>query len=106
LAALEDPPEERFRRLPDEVRQRLRECSWAFDSKDTASTLVRTFLARTKLDSFFEQMLLTTAVLRNRLSASQGAGPHSKLVPPHVALYALNVTATGILIIAQDTGEA
>jgi hypothetical protein len=51
-------------------------------------------------------MLLTTAVLRNRLSASQGAGPHSKLVPPHVALYALNVTATGILIIAQETGEA
>jgi hypothetical protein len=81
--------------------------SWPYDpNKDTANALIKIFLANMKLDAFYEQMLMTTAVLRNRLSASRGAGPHSKSVPRHVALYALNVTASSILFMAQEAGEA
>ena len=79
---------------------------WPYDPKQTASPLVKTFMAQTKLESYFEPMLMTTAVLRNRLSASHGAGPHSKQTPRHVAHYALNATASAILFVTQQVGDS
>ena len=60
---------------------------------DTAGPLVQTFIKQTGVEPFFDAMLMTTAVLRNKLSASHGAGAQTKQVPRHEALYALNVRA-------------
>jgi hypothetical protein len=78
---------------------------WPCDQKDTAGPLVKTFLTHTKLEAYFESMLMTTAVLRNRLSASHGAGADYKQVSRHIALYALNVTASAILFVTQEVGK-
>jgi hypothetical protein len=78
---------------------------WPYTQNDVANTLVKTFLQHTSLQPYFEQMLLTTAVLRNKLSGSHGAGAAQKTVPKHLALYALNITASTILIVTQESHE-
>jgi hypothetical protein len=79
---------------------------WPYKQTDPARMLVQTFLKHTKLEPNFNAMLMTTAVLRNKLSASHGAGTQSKQVPRHVALYALNTTATAILFVTQEAGSS
>lgn len=78
---------------------------WTYDQNATAGALVKIYLGKTKLDSYFDSMLMTTAVLRNKLSASHGAGVATKDIPRHVALYAVNVTASAILFVTQHVGE-
>jgi hypothetical protein len=77
---------------------------WPYKQTNNAGQLVQTFLNYTKLDPYFDQPLMTTAVLRNKLSTSHGAGAQNKQVPRHVALYALNVTASAILFVTQEAG--
>lgn len=76
---------------------------WAYQESDTASTLLRTILARTDLDTFFEQPLLLIATLRNRLSKGHGAGTGERIVPRHVAGFAINATASAILLLVSET---
>lgn len=45
---------------------------WKYDQKDTAGPLTKTFVAETKLETYFDPMLITTATVRNRLSESHG----------------------------------
>ena len=78
--------------------------SWPYDKNDTAGTLVKNILPRLSLDSYFEQMLLNVATIRNRLSKSHGAGPAVKAVPRHVARYAVNTAASAILLVAEAAG--
>jgi Domain of unknown function (DUF7014) len=78
---------------------------WAYQQTDTASTLIKIVLPKTKLDTYFEPLLLIVATLRNRLSSSHGAGTATKQPPRHLAQYALNATASLILLVAQETGE-
>jgi hypothetical protein len=70
-----------------------------YKQADTAAPLVKTFIDRTGLDSYFESMLMATAILRNKLSGSHGAGPHRKHVSQDIASYALNVTASAMLFV-------
>nr|WP_246311469.1 abortive infection family protein [Halomonas zhaodongensis] len=42
------------------------------------------------------------ATLRNRLSSSHGAGAQAKVVPEHVATYAVNATASAILFLYSE----
>jgi len=77
---------------------------WAFDPKDTAAPLIKTIITNTGLDSFFEQPLLLIATMRNRLSSSHGAGTMPKNPPEHIARYALNATASAILLLVEATG--
>jgi hypothetical protein len=77
---------------------------WPYKQTATAGTLVKAFLEGTKIDSVYDNMLMTTATLRNRFSTSHGAGTLVKQVPRHVALYAINETASAILFITQEAG--
>jgi hypothetical protein len=115
LAALED-----YRK--GDYRDCLTKCGSAFESvlkvicarkgwphdpvRDTSSTLIKTVLTNTGLESYFESMLMIVTTLRNRLSSSHGAGTAPKQAPAHLAQYALNATASAILLLTQETGEA
>lgn len=77
---------------------------WAYNQNDTASTLVKTIIANTSLENYFEPMLIIVATLRNRLSSAHGAGTTVRQAPRHVAQYALNMTASAILMLTQETG--
>ena len=79
---------------------------WGCKQNDTANTLVKIVLGKTKLDSYFEQLLMIVATLRNKLSSSHGAGTTAKEPAQHLAQYALNATASAILLLAHETGEA
>jgi hypothetical protein len=76
--------------------------SMQYKETDTASTLLKSLLQNTQLDSYWEQPLILIATLRNRLSSSHGAGTQSKNVPPHVAAYAVNATAAAIVFLAGE----
>lgn len=66
---------------------------------DTTSKLLKTIMSKTELDTFWEQPLLIVGTLRNRLSTSHGAGEVAKVVPEHVAKYALNITASAMVFL-------
>jgi hypothetical protein len=78
---------------------------WSYKQTDTASTLINTVLPKTSLDKYFEQLLIIVTTLRNRLSSAHGGGTAIKQPPPHVAQYAINATASAILLLTQETGE-
>ncbi|MDH0625825.1 abortive infection family protein [Pseudomonas chengduensis] len=61
--------------------------------------LVRTIMGQTQMDSFWESPLLIVGTLRNKLSSAHGAGEKAKVVPEHVAKYALNATASAMLFL-------
>jgi hypothetical protein len=77
---------------------------WAYKQTDGASTLAKTVLANTTLESYFETVLLIVATLRNRLGTAHGAGTATKNPSPHLARYAINATASAILLLADETG--
>ena len=78
--------------------------SWRYSQTDTASTLVKTVLSNTSLGSYFEPTLMIIVTLRNRLSKSHGAGTGSRNIPRHLASYALNATASAILLLMEEAG--
>lgn len=73
-----------------------------FKQTDTASTLLKAIISKSKLDTFWEPPLMLIATLRNRLSSSHGAGSHAKIVPRHIATYAINATASAIVLLASE----
>jgi hypothetical protein len=77
---------------------------WKYKQDDTASALIRIVVANTTLDGYFETLLIIVATLRNKLSTAHGAGTIVKDPAPHFAQYALNATASAILLLAQETG--
>jgi hypothetical protein len=72
---------------------------FAYVQGDTTSKLLKTIMKTTEMDTFWEQPLLIVGTLRNRLSTSHGAGEVEKVVPEHVAQYALNMTASAIIFL-------
>jgi hypothetical protein len=76
---------------------------WHYKQTDTASTLINTVIKNTNLDSYFEQSLIIIATLRNRLSKSHGAGVQPKVVSQNLACYALNTTASAIILLVNET---
>jgi len=77
---------------------------WSYKQTDTANSLVKTVLSHTALDSYFESLLLIIATLRNRLSSAHGAGTVAKQPSRQVAQYALNATASAVVLLVQETG--
>lgn len=75
-----------------------------FNEKDTASALLKSLLGTGQLDQYWEQPLILIATLRNRLSSSHGAGAQPKVIPEHVATYAVNATASAILLLCSEFG--
>jgi hypothetical protein len=78
---------------------------WRYNHTDTASMLIKTLLANTRLESYFEPVFMIVGTLRNRLSKAHGAGTAQRNVPRHVARYAINSTASAILLIIEEAGE-
>jgi len=78
---------------------------WPYRPTDTAGALVKIVLSNTRLENYFEPVLMIVAILRNRLSTSHGAGSSVRNVPRNLARYALNATASAILLLAEETGE-
>jgi hypothetical protein len=76
---------------------------WPYNQADTASALIRTVIGNTNLDNYFEQLLIVIATLRNRMSTAHGAGTAPRQPPRHLAQYALNITASAMLMPAQET---
>jgi AbiJ N-terminal domain 4 len=72
---------------------------WTYDEKYSAGPLLKTHLDNNGLEPFFEQPLMIIATLRNQLSKSHGAGMTTKIVPEHYARYALNATASAIILL-------
>lgn len=78
---------------------------WPYDNdKDTASKLVKILLERTSLEPYFEQMLMIVPTLRNRLSSSHGGGVKPRQAPEHLCEFALNATASAILLVVREAG--
>ena len=75
---------------------------WPYKQTDTASTLISTIIKNTGLDSYFEQPLTIIATLRNRLSKSHGAGVQPKTASENIARYALNSTASAIMLVVNE----
>ncbi|MDR3718735.1 MAG: hypothetical protein P4K98_08025 [Bryobacteraceae bacterium] len=78
---------------------------WPYKQTDPAKALISAVLPNTRLEPYFESFLIVSATLRNKLGSAHGAGTTVKQPPLHVAQYALNATASAILLIAQETGE-
>jgi len=76
------------------------------EQKDTLGPLVQRAIANTNLETYLEPALIVAGTIRNRLSKSHGAGNITKHVPEHVALYSVNATASGILLVAMEVGES
>jgi hypothetical protein len=73
-----------------------------FRQTDTASALLKAIVGKSNLDTFWEPLLMLIATLRNRLSSSHGAGSKPKIVPRHIATYAVNATASAIVLLASE----
>lgn len=78
---------------------------WAYQQTDTAVPLIRIFLHNTSLDPYFESFLAIVPTLRNRISKAHGAGVAPRNPSQHVAQFAINATATAILLLAAEVGE-
>ena len=78
--------------------------SWPYKQTDTAGVLVKTILDHSTLENYLEPALMIVATLRNRLSKAHGAGIGTRNVPRHLAAYALNSTASSILLLAAEVG--
>ena len=77
---------------------------WKYGQTDTASTLIKTVLSNTTLGGYFEQLLIIIATLRNKLSTAHGGGTAPRTPPRHIGQYALNATASAILLLVEETG--
>jgi hypothetical protein len=77
---------------------------WPYKQTDTAGPLIKTVIANSSLDNCFESLLIGVATMRNRMSTAHGAGTAVKHPPRHLAQYALNMTASAMLMLTQETG--
>lgn len=75
-----------------------------YNETDTASVLLKKLFSNASLDQFWEQPLTLISTIRNRLSSSHGAGAQAKVIPIHVATYAVNSTASAILLLCNEFG--
>jgi hypothetical protein len=66
--------------------------------------LIKTVLTNTSLENYFEPLLIIIATLRNKMSTAHGAGSTPRQVPRHLAQYALNITASAMLMLVQESG--
>lgn len=76
--------------------------NWSYSQTDSVSRLLKKVIAQPDLPGFLEQPLMLVATIRNRLSKSHGAGVEDKEVTPQLARYALNITASSMLLLVEE----
>jgi hypothetical protein len=74
-----------------------------YKETDAAGALIQTVLSNSTLPDFFNTPLTIIATIRNKLSKSHGAGTQPKHVERHVARYAINATASAILLLIEES---
>lgn len=72
---------------------------FGYSEGDSTAKLLRTIMAKTQMEGFWETPLMVVGTLRNKLSSAHGAGENAKVVPEHVARYAMNMTASAIVFL-------
>ena len=68
-----------------------------------AGKLLNTVLSKTDLPKFLKQPLFQTATIRNELGSAHGAGDSPREVSKRLAQYTINVTASAILLLVEET---
>ena len=76
---------------------------WPYSQNDTAGSLLRNILPRTALGSSFEQQLLAIPTIRNRYGSSHGKGALMVNAPKHVTQFAINATASAVLLLMEES---
>ena len=76
---------------------------WPYNQNDTAGVLIKNLVPKTALGPSFEQQLLVVPTIRNRYSTSHGKGIISVDTPKHIGQYAINATASAILLLVNET---
>ena len=76
---------------------------WPYKQTDTAETLLNIIFGKTGMEAFFNQPIMLVATMRNRLSSAHGAGTQQRNVPEHRAQFAVNATASAILLLVHET---
>lgn len=72
---------------------------FGYTESDSTAKLLRTIMGQTQMEGFWETPLMVVGTLRNKLSSAHGAGEKAKVVPEHVARYAMNMTASAIVFL-------
>ena len=73
---------------------------WTYKRHDT---LLTELVEKSNLPRFFKHPLALIGTIRTELGKSHGAGTESRETPPHVAQYAINATASAILLLMGET---
>ena len=79
---------------------------WSYNQDDSFSTLLDTIFRQTSLDSFLKQPIMQMSTLRNRFSSSHGAGAQNRNIPKHKAQFAINISASSIILLISECGLA
>lgn len=74
----------------------------AVSQADTVAPLLEKVIAKSELDTFFQQPLVLIATMRNRLSSSHGGGSDARVARRHVAQYAITITAAAIVLLVHE----
>ena len=74
---------------------------WSYQQNDTAATLLDNIFQQIDLGGFFKEPIKLIATIRNRHGSAHGAGAGQREVPEHVAHYAINATASAILLLVE-----
>ena len=74
-------------------------------SKRNVSDRINLIVEHLTLDRSLIPVLKTTAVLRNKLSSAHGRGEDVENPSPHVAQYAINCTASAILLLVNESNS-
>lgn len=79
------------------------EKKWPYNQNDTAQRLITTIIDKAGLAPYYEQLLMTPVMLRNKLSKSHGAGATPKTPSENVARFAINSAASAIIFLVNET---
>ena len=74
-------------------------------SQRDAGKLLNTILSKTDLPNFLKQPLLQVATIRNELGSAHGAGTQPRKVSQHLAQYAINSTASAVLLLVEEANS-
>ena len=74
-------------------------------SQKGAGKLLDTVLSKSDLPKFLKPPLIQIATIRNELGSAHGAGVEPRHVARHLAQYTINVTASAILLLVEETKQ-
>ena len=77
---------------------------WHYNQSDTFSKLLDIVFQQSSLDSFLKQPIMQIGTFRNKFSSSHGAGVQNNNVQKHRAQFAINISASSIILLISESG--